>query len=82
MLVDVVVGRRTGEEQLRYDARVWLEGLLQLPRMPMLRTRAIARAAVVDCLRDERIELARFVAGWMEPDTQAALRAMLARIGK
>ena len=41
-----------------------------------------ARAAVVDCLRDERIELARFVAGWMEPDTQAALRAMLARIGK
>ena len=77
-----LVDELTGIDDVATRARVWLEGLLQLPRMPMLRTRAIARAAVVDCLRDERIELARFVAGWMEPDTQAALRAMLARIGK
>ena len=48
----------------------------------MLQTRRIARADVADCLRDERIDLQRFVAGWMEPDTQGALRAMLARIGK
>ena len=58
------------------------EALLQLPRAPMLRTRRIARAAAIDCLRDERIQLSTFVSGWMEPDTQAALRAMLARIGK
>ena len=77
-----LVDELTGIDDVATRARVWLVGLLQLPRMPMLRTRAIARAAVVDCLRDERIELARFVAGWMEPDTQAALRAMLARIGK
>ena len=77
-----LVDELTGIDDVATRARVWLEGLLQLPRMPMLRTRAIARAAVVDCLRDERIELAKFVSGWMEPDTQAALRAMLARIGK
>lgn len=48
----------------------------------MLLTRSIARASVVDCLDDRRIHLQAFVAGWMEPETQAALRAMLARIGK
>jgi len=45
---------------------------------------AVASAAYRSAsrLRDERIELSRFVSGWMQPDTQAALRAMLARIGK
>lgn len=63
-------------------ARVWLEELLQLPHMPMLETRAIARRDVIAALADERIDLPRFVAQWSHPDTQAALRAMLARIGK
>ena len=72
----------TGIDDVATRARVWLEALLQLPRAPMLRTRRIARAAAIDCLRDERIQLSTFVSGWMEPDTQAALRAMLARIGK
>ena len=63
-------------------AQVWLEELLQLPHMPMLETRAIARRDVIAALADERIGLPRFVAQWSHPDTQAALRAMLARIGK
>jgi enoyl-CoA hydratase/carnithine racemase len=63
-------------------ARVWLEELLALPRGPMLETRRIARAGAVDCLRPGRIDLPRFVAAWREPDTQAGLRAMLARIGR
>ena len=62
--------------------RVWLEELLQLPHMPMLETRAIARRDVITALADQRIDLPRFVAQWSHPDTQAALRAMLARIGK
>ena len=77
-----LVDELTGIDDVATRARVWLEELLQLPRKPMLETRRIARADAVDCLRDERIDLPRFVAAWMEPDTQAGLRAMLARIGK
>ena len=77
-----LVDELTGIDDVATRARVWLEELLQLPRKPMLETRRIARADAVDCLRDERIDLPRFVVAWMEPDTQAGLRAMLARIGK
>lgn len=63
-------------------AIAWLQGLAALPREPMLETRAIARADVVDALHPRRIELERFVEGWHRADTQAALRAVLARLGK
>jgi enoyl-CoA hydratase/carnithine racemase len=77
-----LVDELTDIDEVSVRARSWLEGLLHLPQPAMLETRRIARAAVIDCLRDERIDLERFVACWMEPDTQTALRAMLARIGK
>jgi len=77
-----LVDELTGIDDVATRARVWLEELLQLPRKPVLETRRIARADAVDCLREARIDLPRFVAAWMEPDTQAGLRAMLARIGK
>lgn len=60
----------------------WLRSLTALPREPMLETRAIAREAVIDALHPRRIELERFVTAWHRPDTQAALRAVLARLGK
>ena len=63
-------------------ALAWLDALLALPRQPMLRTRAIARADLVAALQPERIQLEHFLDAWLEPDTQAGLRAMLARIGK
>ena len=63
-------------------ARAWMARLLSLPRKPMLATRAIARADVVDALRPELLELDRFVASWTDPDTQSALRALVARLGK
>lgn len=63
-------------------ALAWLDALLALPRQPMLRTRSIARADLVAALQPERIELERFLDAWLEADTQAGLRAMLARIGK
>ena len=70
----------------RADARrralAWLDALLALPRRPMLRTRAIARADLVAALQPERIQLEHFLDAWMEPDTQAGLKSMLARIGK
>ena len=63
-------------------ALAWIEALLVLPRKPMLRTREIARADLVAALQPERIQLEYFLDAWLEPDTQAGLRAMLARIGK
>ena len=77
-----LVDELTGIDDVATRARVWLEELLQLPRKPMQETRRIARRDAVAALRPERIDLPRFVGAWMEPDTQAGLRAMLARIGK
>jgi len=77
-----LVDETTGIDDVATRARVWLEDLLPLPQQPMLETRRIARRDVIGSLREERIDLQRFVAAWMQPDTQAGLRAMLARIGK
>jgi enoyl-CoA hydratase/carnithine racemase len=63
-------------------ARVWLEQLLTLPRQPMLETRRIARADLVAALQPERIQLEPFIEAWYSDDTQGALRALLARLGK
>jgi len=63
-------------------ARVWLEDLLKLPRKPMLATRATAREDLIAAMRPEGIQLDRFVDAWQEPDTQAALRALVAKLGK
>jgi enoyl-CoA hydratase/carnithine racemase len=69
-------------ESVATRARVWLEQLLALPRQPMLETRRIARADLVAALRPERIELDRFVEAWYSDDTQDALRALMAKLGK
>lgn len=69
-------------EDVPAHAREWLRGLLALPRAPVLATRAIARADVIAALAPEQIQLDRFVAAWNEPDTQSALRALVARLGK
>lgn len=77
-----LVDELTDIDEVPTRAHEWLRALLDLPRKPMLGTRAIARADVIDALRPERIEIERFVASWNEPDTQAALRALVAKLGK
>ena len=78
-LIDEVVA----VEDVTARAHAWLGALLQLPSAPMLATRAMARADLVDALSDPaRIDLPRFFAHWHHPDTQAALQALLARLGK
>jgi len=69
-------------EEVVPRALAWLEPLLSLPRAPMLQTRALARADLVRALDPENLHLDRFVDGWYDPDTQAGLRALLARLGK
>src|SRR3546814_14659930 len=61
-------------------ALAWLQALLQLPRKPVLATRAIARADVVEALRPENIGLDHFIDAWNDPDTQAGLRALVAKL--
>ena len=63
-------------------ALAWLEGLLRLPREPMLATRTLARADIIDALSPEQIQIERFVDAWYGPDAQAALNALMARLGK
>ena len=60
----------------------WLEALLKLPQRPMLQTRAIAREDVVDAMSTDSIDLDAFVDAWWEPDTQTALKALVAKLGK
>jgi enoyl-CoA hydratase/carnithine racemase len=60
----------------------WLQSLLALPRKPVLATRGIARADIVAALSPQNIQLDHFIDAWTEPDTQAGLKALVARLGK
>jgi enoyl-CoA hydratase/carnithine racemase len=78
-----LVDELTDVDHVATRARVWLEELLALPRAPMLATRALARAdlnAALDAFGDA--ELDAFLRQWDSPDTQAALRALVARLRK
>ncbi|MEO8001667.1 MAG: enoyl-CoA hydratase/isomerase family protein [Arenimonas sp.] len=64
-------------------AKTWLDATLALPSSPMLATRKIARADVVHALSSFKdADLEMFVAGWYSADTQAALKAMMMKLGK
>lgn len=61
----------------------WLNELLALPSSPMLATRRIARADVIEALDGfTDAELNRFLDGWYSDDSQVALKALLARLKK
>ena len=64
-------------------AIAWLNDLIALPSAPMLATRALARADVADALTDpKRVDLDSFLDAWNQPDTQDALKALVARLRK
>lgn len=77
-----LVDELAAADQVLPRAIEWLGRLLALPRAPMLLTRSMARADLVQALQPEHLDLDRFVDGWYDPDTQAGLRALLARLGK
>jgi enoyl-CoA hydratase/carnithine racemase len=61
----------------------WLTELLALPSSPMLATRRIARADIINALDGFRdADLQRFLDGWYSADTQAALQALMVRLKK
>jgi enoyl-CoA hydratase/carnithine racemase len=64
-------------------ALAWHAALAPLPRTPLLATRAIARADVIEALRAfDEAEMERFIGGWYLPETQATLQALVARLKK
>ncbi len=77
-LVDEVAG----VDEVLTRALAHLQTLAALPRAPMLATRALARADLVDALAPEAIDLPRMLESWFAPDAQAALQALVARLGK
>jgi enoyl-CoA hydratase/carnithine racemase len=78
-LVDEVVAL----DEVRPRAIAWLTELLALPSAPMLATRALARADMIDALTDpKRVNLDSFLDAWNEPDTQNTLHALVARLKK
>ncbi|QNP40293.1 enoyl-CoA hydratase/isomerase family protein [Lysobacter solisilvae (ex Woo and Kim 2020)] len=77
-LVDELVAA----DQVVARSVAWLRSLLKLPRQPVLTTRAISRADLVAALAPQNIQLERFIDAWTDPDTQAGLKALVARLGK
>lgn len=77
-----MVDELTDVDGVSVRARAWLADLLALPRQPMLKTRAIARADMIAALDEKALQLDRFIDDWQTPDTQAALKALIAKLGK
>ena len=63
-------------------ANAWLASLHALPRAPMLRTREIARADLIEALSPQHVDLDGMLDLWEHPDAQTALKALMAKLGK
>ena len=78
-----LVDELTDAEHVVVRATAWLEELLSLPGEAMRATRRLARAdmrAALDAFTEDR--LAGFLDEWYSPETQAALDAVLVKLGK
>jgi enoyl-CoA hydratase/carnithine racemase len=68
-------------DQVVDRARQWLDGLLALPAHAMLGTRALARADLAEAWADpDALPVEDFVDGFFQPQTQAVLRQLVARL--
>jgi 3,2-trans-enoyl-CoA isomerase len=75
------VDELVGLEQVNTRALVWLRELLALPRQAMLTTRALARADLAGAFADvSRLPLEEFLDGFYGDETQATLKALVARL--
>lgn len=78
-----MVDELTGVEQVAVRARRWMDELLALPTQSMLSTRAIARADLAAAYADiDALPIDRFVDDFFQPETQAVLTALVARLKK
>lgn len=77
-----LVDELAGVDHILARAIARLDLLLDLPRGPMLETRRVLRADLQRALSPESMQLERCLESWRSDDTQQALRAMVARLGK
>lgn len=78
-----LVDELTDGEHVVHRALVWLEEMLKLPPQAMAATRKLARADLVAALASfHDDDLDGFLSEWNSPATQAALQALVARLGK
>lgn len=78
-----LVDELTDAEHVVQRGLVWLQQLLELPGAAMLATRSLARADLVGALASfHQDDLDGFLTEWNSPHTQAALQALVARLGK
>jgi enoyl-CoA hydratase/carnithine racemase len=77
------VDETTAIDQVTTRALFWLRELTALPAHAMLATRALARADMAEAYADiDALPLDEFVDGFLRPETQAVLQALVARLGK
>ncbi|OZB60839.1 MAG: enoyl-CoA hydratase [Lysobacterales bacterium 14-68-21] len=77
------VDETTAVDQVVTRALHWLRELTALPAHAMLATRALARADLAQAYADiDALPLDEFVDGFLRPETQAVLQALVARLGK
>ena len=68
-------------DQVEFRSVAWLNELLALPRAAVAGNRALARQDLVDAVADPaRLRLPEFLERWHAPETQAVLRAVVARL--
>jgi len=77
-----LVDELAGIDHVVTRAMARLDLLLDLPRGPMLETRRVLRKDLQDALSPENMQLEHCLESWRSEDTQQALRAMVARLGK
>ena len=75
------VDETTGMEQVPQRALHWMSELLALPSRAMLATRRLARADLAEAYADpDALPLDDFVEAFFQPETQATLQALVARL--
>ncbi len=68
--------------EVEAEAMRRLQTLAALPLQPLLATRALARADLIEALTPAHLDLDAALASWYSADTQAGLHALVARLGK
>jgi enoyl-CoA hydratase/carnithine racemase len=75
-----MVDELVAQEHVVEAALAWLSGLAKLPQGPMLATRAIARADIIEALNSfNTVEMEVFMQGWYSEETQNVLHGLFSK---
>ena len=78
-----LVDELTDANDVSARALQWLQGLLALPPQAMSTTRLLARSDLINIFADPtRLSVAEFADAWFGAETQATLKALVAKLKK